>query len=114
MESIIGALGQLGPIGLALIILVVMWFLNRQTASQYRAQIIAYREEITRLNRDHDEEIADLRRRQAEDLADLREQIAQLKDEVRGLRADMQTETKLRREAEEKAHQAMIRGRVSE
>lgn len=108
MESIIGALGQLGPIGLALIILVVMWFLNRQTTAQFRAQVKYYQDEITRLNEDHDEEIAELRKRRAEDIDELRHKIEDLTIEIKSLRAEMEVERRLRREAEERAHQASL------
>lgn len=106
MDTIIGALSQLGPVGLALIILVVMWFLNRQTVAQFRAQVLYYQGEIKRLNDDHDEEMSDLRKRRAEDIDELRRKVEELTAEIRNLRAEMETERRLRREAEERAHQA--------
>lgn len=93
MEGLIGALGQLGPIGLALIILVIMWALNRQSSKTYREQLDAYKAEITRLNEDHDEE-----------LAELKTEIRSLREEIKGLRGEMEVERNARRAAEELAH----------
>lgn len=98
MEGLIGALGQLGPIGLALIILIVMWFLNRQTTR-------GYRDEISRINKDHDAELEELRVNRAREMKDLREQIAELRTEVKNLREDVTRESQARRQAEELAHQ---------
>lgn len=99
MESTIGALAQLGPIGIALIILVVMWFLNRQTRASHEQQISYYRTEITRLNNDHDEE-----------LSELRTEIKGLRDEIRELRAEMESERQARRVAEERLHRFKMGG----
>lgn len=99
MEGLIGALGQLGPIGLALIILVIMWALNRQSSKTYREQLDAYKTEITRLNEDHDEE-----------LAELKNEIRSLRDEIRGLRSEMEVERQARRAAEELAHRLKMLG----
>lgn len=101
MEGLIGALGNLGPIGLALIILIVMWFLNRQTTR-------GYRDEITRINKDHDVELEELRVNRAREFKELREQIAELKEEIRNLRIEMETERAARRQAEERAHRLAI------
>lgn len=97
MPEWISALGQLGPIGIALIILLIMWVLNRQTTR-------GYREEIARINRDHDAELDELRVNRARELKDLRDEIAGLKDEIRNLRVEMDAERLARRTAEETAH----------
>lgn len=101
MEGLIGALGQLGPIGLALIILLVMWVLNRQTTR-------GYREEIARINKDHDAELEELRINRAKEMKDLREQIAELRNEIKDLREDVAKESLARRKAEELAHQLKL------
>lgn len=93
MEGLIGALGQLGPIGLALIILVIMWFLNRQSTATYKEQLEAYKAEIARLNAAHDEE-----------LMELRTEIGKLRTELKEHREEMEMERLARREAEEAAH----------
>lgn len=98
MENVIGALGQLGPIGIALVILLVMWVLNRQTTR-------GYREEIARINKDHDAELEELRVNRAREMKDLREEIAGLRAEVKSLREDVAMESLARRKAEELAHQ---------
>lgn len=97
MPDWINALGQLGPIGIALIILLIMWVLNRQTTR-------GYREEIARINKDHDAELEELRVNRARELKELRDQIAELKAEIQGLRSEMEDERKARRVAEETAH----------
>lgn len=101
MEGLIGALGQLGPIGLALIILLIMWVLNRQTTR-------GYREEISRINKDHDAELEELRVNRARELKELREEISELKEEIRSLRVEMEAERTARRLAEERAHRLAI------
>lgn len=101
MEGLIGALGNLGPIGLALIILIVMWFLNRQTTR-------GYRDEIFRINKDHDAELEELRGNRVRELKELREQISELKEEIRSLRIEMEAERTARRRAEERAHRLAI------
>lgn len=98
MENVIGALGQLGPIGIALVILLVMWVLNRQTTR-------GYRDEIARINKDHDAELEELRVNRAREMKDLREEIAGLRAEVKSLREDVAMESLARRKAEELAHQ---------
>jgi hypothetical protein len=107
MEGLIGALGQMGPIGLALIILIVMWGLSRQTTR-------GYREEIARINKDHDAELEELRVNRARELTELREEIAGLKEEIRSLRSEMDAERTARRTAEETAHrlamEKLVRG----
>lgn len=97
MPEWINALGQLGPIGIALIILLIMWVLNRQTTR-------GYREEIARINKDHDAELEELRINRAREMKELREEIAELKKEIRDLRAETEAERNIRREAEERAH----------
>lgn len=98
MENVIGALGQLGPIGIALVILLIMWVLNRQTTR-------GYREEIARINKDHDAELEELRINRARELKELRNEIAGLRQEVKDLREDVARESAARRQAEEVAHQ---------
>jgi len=97
MPEWISALGQLGPIGIALIILLIMWVLNRQTTR-------GYREEIARINKDHDAELEELRADRARGMKELRDEIAGLKDEIRSLRSEMDEERRARRTAEETAH----------
>lgn len=99
MEGLIGALGQLGPIGLALIILVIMWALNRQSSKTYREQLDAYKLEIKRLNDAHDEE-----------LAELRTEMRSLRDDIKVLRAELEAERLARRAAEELAHALRMGG----
>lgn len=101
MPEWINALGQLGPIGIALIILLIMWVLNRQTTR-------GYREEIARINKDHDAELEELRVNRARELKELREEIAGLKEEIRNLRVEMEAERTARRLAEERAHRLAI------
>lgn len=98
MENVIGALGQLGPIGIALVILLIMWVLNRQTTR-------GYREEIARINKDHDAELEELRVNRAREMKALRDEIAGLRQEVKDLREDYARESAARRQAEELAHQ---------
>lgn len=97
MENVIGALGQLGPIGIALVILLIMWLLNRQTTR-------GYREEIARINKDHDAELEELRVNRARELKELRDEIAELKDEIRDMRVELAQERTARMLAEELAH----------
>ena len=99
MENLIGALGQLGPIGIALIVLVVMWFLNRQTSTLYKKQLKSYADEIDRLNASHDEE-----------LTELKTEIKALREDIRAVRAEMEIERTARRRAEEEAHQLKMGG----
>lgn len=99
MENLIGALGQLGPIGIALIVLVVMWFLNRQTAAQYKDRLQSYADEINRLNAAHDEE-----------LGELKTEIKALREDIRIVRSEMETERTARRDAEEEAHRLKMGG----
>jgi hypothetical protein len=99
VEGLIGALGQLGPIGLALIILVIMWALNRQSSKTYREQLDAYKLEIARLNAAHDEE-----------LAELRTEMRSLRDDIKVLRAELEAERFARRAAEELAHTLRMGG----
>jgi flagellar biosynthesis/type III secretory pathway M-ring protein FliF/YscJ len=101
MPDWIGALGQLGPIGIALIILLIMWVLNRQTTR-------GYREEIARINKDHDAELEELRVNRAREIKELREEIAGLKEEIRSLREETTAERNARRVAEEQAHRLAI------
>lgn len=101
MPDWIGALGQLGPIGIALIILIIIWWLNRQTTR-------GYREEIARINKDHDAELEELRVNRARELKELREEISGLKEEIRNLRDEMDAERRARRTAEETAHRLAI------
>lgn len=107
MPDWIGALGQLGPIGIALIILLIMWVLNRQTTR-------GYREEIARINKDHDAELEELRVNRAREIKELREEIAGLKEEIRSLREETTAERNARRAAEEAAHrlamEKLVRG----
>jgi uncharacterized protein YlxW (UPF0749 family) len=93
-------LGQLGPIGIALVVLVIMWGLNRQSSKEYRLQIRSLRELVDTRDSDGDET-----------LAELRAEIRALKEEIRELRADMATERELRRKAEETAHRLRMGGR---
>jgi flagellar biosynthesis/type III secretory pathway M-ring protein FliF/YscJ len=97
MPDLIGALGQIGPIGIALIILLIMWILNRQTTKLYR-------EEIARINSDHDKELDELRAQRSRELTSLREDIASLKEEIKGLRLELNEERLARMRAEETAH----------
>jgi len=110
VDNLIGALGQLGPIGIALVVLVVMWFLNRQTAAQYKAllstqaeaynaRITALTDELDRKDTVHDEE-----------LGDLKTEIKALREDIRVMRAEMETERTARRVAEEEAHRLKMGG----
>lgn len=101
MPAWINALGQLGPIGIALIILLIMWMLNRQTTR-------GYREEIARINKDHDAELEELRVTRARELKELRDEINELKNEIRSMRVEMEAERTARRSAEERAHRLTI------
>lgn len=101
MPDLIGALGQLGPIGIALVILLIMWILNRQTTK-------AYREEISRLNKDHDDEIADMRAQRIQELGELRDRITALTEEVKTLRVEVGEERLARMRAEETAHRVRM------
>lgn len=99
MEGLIGALGQLGPIGLALIILVIMWALNRQSSKTYREQLDAYKLEIKRLNDAHDEE-----------LTELRTEMRSLRNDIKELREELKVSDEKRRAAEELAHNLRMGG----
>lgn len=103
MESLIGALGQLGPVGIALVILLIMWILNRQTTK-------AYREEIARINRDHDQELEEVRAQRSKDMQELRDRVAELTVEVQGLRKEIAEERLARMRAEETAHRLRMGG----
>lgn len=109
MEGLIGALKEIGPIGIALVILLIMWVLNRQTFARHEAFVKELRaghaqdierrdNEIERLNKNHDAE-----------LAELKVDLAALRVEIRDLRAEMETERQARRTAEETAHQLTMR-----
>lgn len=98
MEGLIGALGQLGPIGIALVILLVMWLLNRQTTARYVEIIERQRKYIEELDSDHDK-----------DLAELQKSILDLKTEIVELKTEMQKEREARRHAEERAHELSLR-----
>lgn len=99
--ELIGALREIGPIGIALIILLIMWILNRQTTK-------GYRDEIARINADHDAELEELRKTRGEDIQKLREEITGLKEEIRSLRLEMEQERQARRQAEELAHRLRL------
>lgn len=98
MEAIIGALGQLGPIGIALVVLLIMWALNRQTASRYVEIIAEQRARIEHLNADHDAE-----------LAELQKNIVGLRKEISDLRNEIQVERTARMKAEEREHRLSLR-----
>jgi uncharacterized membrane protein YgaE (UPF0421/DUF939 family) len=109
MDQLIGALSEIGPIGIALIVLLIMWLLNRQTTTRYE-------NEITRINEDRDEE---LKRRDQEiellktnrrlEIENLKSELAALKEEIKGLRVEMELERQARRQAEETAHRLSLR-----
>lgn len=95
----IEALGQLGPIGIALIVLLIMWALNRQSSKEYRLQIKSYREQLAEKDEDQDEVVAELKK-----------ELRELKNEIQELRAEMAIERAKRHEAEEAAHQLRLGG----
>ncbi len=97
MPDLIGALGQIGPIGIALIILLIMWILNRQTTKLYR-------EEIARINKDHDQELEEVRATRSKDMQELRDRVLELTSEVQNLRKEIAEERLARMRAEETAH----------
>lgn len=102
MEDVIGALAQLGPVGLVLIVLIVFGFLIRQANKSYKDRLVEitnwYKGELDRIDQDRDD-----------GFASLRVEIAGLKDEIRLLRIDLDVERAARRVAEEEAHRLRTR-----
>lgn len=98
MKETIGALAQLGPVGIVLIILIVVGWQWRQSAGQARIETDRlktwYTEELDRQESDHER-----------DIRGLQESIEGLKKEVADLRTAWETERKARMAAEERAHQ---------
>ena len=104
MEATITALGSLGPIGIALIVLLVMSVIMGRERKAHQEQIAKIRAdrdadiaaknlEIERSNTAHDEEIGELKK-----------DIVGLRNDIRELRAEMATERAARMVAEEEAH----------
>lgn len=105
LTALVGAAPQFGVGGVLLLILGLVMRSAAQDRTNYRQELasdaLRHREEIQRLNADHDAELAELRR----DIAELRTKL----DEVE---ARLDAERKARREAEDVAAQA-IRGQGS-
>lgn len=104
MEDVIGALAQLGPVGIVLIILIVVGYQWRQSSKGYSHELARvtewYRVELDRQDADRDAAIASLTR-----------QVSELKDEVRMLTEQIRTEIRLRMTAEEEAHRLRMGGK---
>jgi hypothetical protein len=102
MTDVIGALAQLGPVGIVLIILIVVGYQWRQSSKGYSTELARitawYKGELDRLDDDRDS-----------GFASLKEEIAGLKLEIRALRQDLDIERAARRVAEEEAHQLRTR-----
>jgi hypothetical protein len=101
MEDVIGALAQLGPVGIVLIILIVVGYQWRQSSKGYSTELARitawYKGELERIDKDRDE-----------GFASLREEIVGLKAEIRALRVDLDIERTARRVAEEEAHRLRV------
>ena len=100
-EGVIGALAQLGPVGIVLIILLVV-------AWQWRNSVKQARIENDRLKAWY---VGELERQETEherDIGGLQADVRQLKEEVAALRASWESERKARMEAEEVAHQLRL------
>lgn len=101
MESTIGALAQLGPVGIVLIILIVVGVQWRTSVKEARIEINRlkswYTEELERQETDHERDIGGLRR----DLQELKAQVIEL-------RAAWEDERHARMAAEETAHQLRL------
>lgn len=97
METTIGALAQLGPVGIVLIILIVVGYQWRQSSKGYSTELeritLWYKGELERIDKDRDD-----------GFKSLRDEIASLKTEIRVLRQDLEAERTARRLAEEAAH----------
>jgi signal transduction histidine kinase len=98
MEDVIGALAQLGPVGIVLIILIVVGYQWRQSSKGYSTELARitswYKGELERIDQDRDD-----------GFKSLKEEIAGLKAEIRILRQDLEAERAARRIAEETAHE---------
>lgn len=106
MGDLLSALGQIGPIGIALIVLIVMWVLNRQTSARYKELIKAYDERLKSLTQELDRQ--DLVH--AKETIELNTEIKGLREDIRVMRAEMEVERAARRLAEEKAHELRMGG----
>lgn len=95
--DLIGALQQLGPVGIVIIVLIVVGFQWRSSIKAYSKRLVEvtdwYKEELKRIDSDRDD-----------GFASLKVEIAGLKDEIRLLRIDLDVERAARRVAEEEAH----------
>jgi TolA-binding protein len=97
VEATINSLKDLGPIGIALIVLLIMSALmgRERKASQAQMTVMTTRHdaELKRINDAHDEE-----------LGELKTDIIALRNDIRELRAEMEQERAARRTAEEESH----------
>lgn len=97
MEATITALGSLGPIGIALIVLLVMSVIMGRERK-------AHLEQMTQLRTSRDAELERVNKAHDEELGELRKDISGLRNDIRELRAEMESERVARRVAEEEAH----------
>jgi|SRR5882757_7415281 len=102
MESTIGALAQLGPVGIVLIILIVVGYQWRQSSKGYSTELARvtewYKGELDRIDKDRDD-----------GFKSLRDEISALKVEVKILRQELEAERVARRAAEEREHELRTR-----
>lgn len=107
MESTIGALAQLGPVGIVLIILIVVGFQWRTSVKEARVEIDRlkdwYTTELDRQESDHER-----------DIKGLQASIERLEKKVSDLQQSWESERKARMAAEELAHQARMGSKCPE
>lgn len=100
--AILGALPTLGPIGLVLLILAYVGWQWMSSDSRYKG-------ELERLRNAHDRELERINVAHDEELKELRSDILELRRDLDSMRIQLDTETDLRRKAEEEAHRARLR-----
>lgn len=100
ITTIVGVAPQLGVAGTLLIILMLVIRSGSQDRVEFRESLAAantrFKDEITRINADHDME-----------LAELRDEIKKLRIQIEELNKTIDTERRARREAEDVAARAV-------
>lgn len=97
IEQILGVLPTLGPVGIVLLLLAYV-------TAQWLKSDARYRKEIERLNAAHIAELDRIHTNHDNEITGLRDDITQLRNDIRDLRDELETERRLRFEAQEEAH----------